>query len=170
MKLKAIIFLIMAAVASYLFFFSEGPGSIKEGDRAPNFNLSSRQGAVSLEQYRGKVVLVNFWATWCPACQSEMSSLEALNRRMEGKPFQLLAVSEDEEGWGAIDTFLRRMPLRMAILLDRNSEAASAYGTNRLPESFLIDGNGFVVKKYLGPREWDSEATVSEIMSYVDSP
>lgn len=99
-----------------------------------------------------------------------MPSLEVLHLKMEGKNFEILAVSEDEGGWKAIDDFLERMPLFMTILWDSDSSAASAYGTHHLPESFLIDRNGIVVKKYLGPREWDSEETLSEIMIYVDSP
>ncbi len=156
----------MAAVSAAVAYFltvHEGGEKIRIGEPAPSFTLPSKTAPVSLNQFRGKVVLLNFWATWCPPCLQEMPSLEKLNQKMKGKEFELLAVNVDEEGWLAIERFLRKIPVTFTIVIDPRGDVATEYGTQRLPESFLIDKNGVVVQKYLGPRDWTDEKIISEI-------
>lgn len=156
--------LLIAAIVALLYLRVQREAVELVGLSAPNFSLPSKGGMVRLEDYRGKVVLLNFWASWCPPCVAEMPSLDHLNQRMQGKDFQILAVSEDEEGWAPIDRFLKRLPLTITILLDPRGDAAALYGTNELPETYLIDKRGVVVKKYRGPRNWMDEEIVSEIL------
>lgn len=110
--------------------------------KAPSFSLRNEKGdKVSLADYRGQVVLLTFWATWCKTCTIEMPSLEKLNLRMQGKPFHLIAVSNDQD-WNAIRSFFPQ-GTSMTILLDSPSlEVAHRYGTAKLPETYLIDKDG----------------------------
>lgn len=168
MTSRTLLTILLIAVIGYLLYLRVQRESVElVGVQAPSFSLPSRDGMDGLEKYRGKAVLLNFWATWCPPCVVEMPSLERLNQQMRGKDFQILAVSEDEGGWAPIDRFLKRLPLTMTILLDGRGDAAALYGTNSLPESFLIDKKGIIVKKYQGPRNWMDEKIVSEILGYV---
>src|SRR5262245_50864984 len=111
MKPRFLLILILAAAVGYFLYLYEGPQGLRVGNQAPDFGLPGRNGVVSLQGSRGKVILLNFWATWCPPCVSEMPSLDALRKRLEGPDFQVLAVSVDEAGWGAIDRFLERVPV-----------------------------------------------------------
>lgn len=168
MKPRTLLILLLIAGIAYFLYLSEGREGLKAGSPAPGFSLPSKNGVVALDQFRGKVVLINFWATWCPPCITEMPSLENLKKRMEGKAFQLLAVSVDEEGWGPIDRFVEKTPLTLSILLDVRGDVADLYGTSRLPESYLIDKKGVVVKKYVGPRDWTDPKIIAEITNYAE--
>lgn len=166
MKPKIVLVLLLGALAAYFAFFKE-PENVSIGETAPSFRLVSKTGPVSLDEYRGKTVLLNFWATWCPPCLYEFPSLIRLKNRFKGDAFELLAVSIDEEGWGAVDPFIRTLQISFPILLDPQGGIASLYGAGRLPSTFLIDRQGKVVKKYLGPRDWDDPNIISEIEKYV---
>lgn len=169
MKPKLLLVLLLITGIAYFLYFREGPERVRVGDPAPSLTLPARNGkAISLQDLRGRAVLINFWATWCPPCREEMPSLERLKTRFDGKNFELLAVSVDEEGGPAIDRFLKKVPVTMTILLDPQGETAARYGTYRLPESFLIDKNGILVKRYLGPRDWTDPEIVAEIEKYAN--
>ena len=168
MTSRTLLTILLIAVIGYLLYLRVQRESVElVGVPAPSFSLPSKGGMIGLDEYRGKVVLLNFWASWCPPCVSEMPSLERLHRQMQGKDFQILAVSEDEGGWAPIDRFLKRLPVTMTILLDGRGDAAALYGTNELPETYLIDKKGVIIKKYRGPRNWMDEKIVSEILGYV---
>jgi len=130
------------------------------GNVAPEFTLTDMQGQkVSLSQFRGKVVIINFWATWCPPCREEMPSMEQLYRDFSAKGLVMLAVNAEENGEQAVTKFLQRTPYSFPILLDKDSIAQNAYGVFRFPESFIIDRNGVVVEKIIGGRDWLSGQT-----------
>ena len=127
---------------------------------APDFTLTDMQGQqVSLSQFRGKVVILNFWATWCPPCREEMPSMERLYREFESKGLVMLAVNVDKNGKQAVAKFLQKTPHSFPILLDSDNIAQNAYGVFRFPESFIIDRNGIVVEKIIGGRDWMSGST-----------
>lgn len=125
------------------------------GNPAPDFTLINMQGqSVGLSDFRGKVVIVSFWATWCPPCREEMPSMEKLYREKRAAGLEILAINTEENGKRAVSKFLQRTPSSFPILLDSDSEATNSYGVFRLPESFIIDRNGVVVKQVPGARNW----------------
>ena len=109
---------------------------------------------MNLEQLRGKVVLINFWATWCKPCEDEMPAMDRLYRSLAAEGFEMLAVSVDEEP-EAVEKFRQRLGVSFPILLDPHQEVSRRYQTTGFPESLLIDRDGMIVERYIGPREWD---------------
>lgn len=125
------------------------------GQVAPNFTLQDEAGnKVSLTDHRGKVVLVHFWATWCPTCLDEIPLLDQLQKQFSSSPFVLLAISEDES-FEDIEKFRKKVPFDFPVYLDEMQKATDAYGTYRFPESYLVDKEGIIVKKFVGPQNWD---------------
>lgn len=166
MKFKVLILILLIAAVVYFLVVSRNNSGLHVGQKAPSFSLPTQDHAVSLDQLKGKVVLLNFWATWCPSCVREIPSLNALYQKMKGKDFTILAVSLDEEGWSVVDAFQKKTPLEMTVLLDRKGDVASLYGTYQLPESYLIDKKGFVVQKYIGPQDWIDPKILKEVDRY----
>lgn len=131
---------------------------------APDFAAPDLNGqAVSLAALRGKVVLVNLWTTWCPPCRQEMPSMERLAAHFRGRDFQLLAVSQDEDGAAKVAPFVRELGLTFPVLLDPERRIGERYGVWGYPETFVIDRNGYVVERVIGPREWDSPESIAAI-------
>ena len=117
--------------------------------------------AVDITQFRGQWVLVNFWATWCAPCRDEMPSLEMLHRRFtrDQMPVKLVAVSVDED-WAEVNRFFGATAPGFLVLWDRDKKTAFSYGSRKFPETFLIDPEGKVAAKFVGPRDWYNQATV----------
>jgi thiol-disulfide isomerase/thioredoxin len=107
----------------------------------------------ALTDYRGKVVLVNFWATWCAPCREELPSLERLRDALRGRPFEVLAVNVNE-GESRVRRFLAEVPLRLPVLLDRDGDAQRAWRVRGLPATFLLDAEGSIRSWYLGELDW----------------
>lgn len=125
------------------------------GSAAPDFSLHDMQGRqVRLSDLRGKVVIVNFWATWCPPCRAEMPSMETLYQTFKEDDLVLLALNVEEDGRELVENFLRESPYSFPILLDSEAEVQQRYGVFQFPESFIIDRNGVVVKKVIGAVHW----------------
>ena len=125
------------------------------GLAAPDFTLENLQGEkVRLSDLRGKVVIVNFWATWCPPCRLEMPSMEALYQTFKEDDLVLLAVNVEQDGRESVDRFLQENPYSFPILFDEDAQVQNAYGVFQFPESFIIDRNGIVVKKVIGAIHW----------------
>ena len=126
----------------------------KIGTTAPDFTVSDGQRTVQLSQLRGKPVLLNFWATWCPPCVEEVPSLVALQQQM-GDKVTVLAVSMDED----VDAYKAFTAKRMPGLLtvrDGDKKSSALYGTFAYPETFLIDKDGKIQRKFIGAVEWTS--------------
>lgn len=131
---------------------------------APEFSLTSPSGTVvNLRQFRGKVVLLNFWATWCPPCVREMPSMEALYQKFKEKDFTVLAVSLDEKGAAVVNPFLEKYKLTFPNALDPESKISRIYGAGALPSSFLINRKGQVIAAAKGERDWFSAEAVSYV-------
>jgi peroxiredoxin len=160
----AVAVVLVAGAVFALLSRDSTPPPISAGQAAPRFELRRLDGGASirLDDLRGRVVLVNFWATWCKPCEDEMPSMERLHRRLAGEPFDLLAISVDDDE-AAVRAFVERLGLTMPILLDPEKRSAAAYQAYRFPESVLIDANGSVAGRFIGPREWDSETYVESI-------
>lgn len=151
--------LVVAIVVSVVIGQRERYAPIVPGSRAPDFTLPDLKGnMVSLSEYKGKVVFVNFWATWCKPCREEMPSMELLYRDLKsrGEPFEILAVSIDSEGPDVVERFGKEFNLTFPILHDRKGRIKELYKTTGVPESFIVDQNGYVAQKILGAYDWAS--------------
>lgn len=144
---------------------------IEPGIAAPDFSLPrlGSDQSISLDSLQGKVVLLNFWATWCKPCEDEMPAMENLYRALGSEDFELIAVSVDEER-SEVEAFATRMSLSFPILLDPSKRVADAYQSYRFPESYLIDRKGVLVTRYIGPRDWDAPAYVDRIRRLMEMP
>jgi len=150
-----------------------GPGAT-----APAFTFPDLSGnPVALADLRGKVVMVNVWATWCPPCRVEMPSMERLYRAMEGRPFEILAVSidaplgrQDAAGrlGGDLASFADSLGLTFPILHDPEGRIQAIYQTTGVPESFIIGKDGVIYRKVIGAHEWDSPVWIEQIGRLVD--
>ena len=126
------------------------------GAATPPLELTDVQGKVHrLADYRGKAVLVNFWATWCGPCREEMPSMEQLRVAMQGRPFVVLAVNVGEGARVAGD-YGSQMSLGFPLLLDRDTKTTRAWGARILPASFVVGPDGRIRYSYLGAIDWAS--------------
>ena len=134
-----------------------GRHSIKLGEPAPNFQLLDMQGRlVALSDLRGKVVLLNFWATWCGPCRVEMPAMEELYRMFQRKDFEILAVSTDAEGVSVTKPFQQKNRLTFPILHDDDYRVGLTYGARSLPMTFMVDRQGIVRHQIFGARDWSA--------------
>jgi len=160
MMIVAISVLILLQTKDNYLNLSGNP-MLGKGASAPDFTLPDLNGnPVSLSDYRGKVVLFNIWATWCPPCVSEMPSMEKLHQNMKGEDFDILAVSIDESGADAVGSFMKKHKLNFTVLTDPKGTVNNQYHTTGIPESFIIDKNGMIVEKIIGPRDWAAPESV----------
>ena len=121
---------------------------------APALTLEDSDGkARNLSDLRGKVVLVNFWATWCEPCRDEMPSMQALKRKLAGRPFEVLAVNLAESDYKVSD-YVRRFPVDFTIPLDRNSAARRDWNVKMLPTSFVVAPDGTIRYSVVGELNW----------------
>lgn len=142
---------------------SAGAGELKvwSGGRTPPMTLRDLDGkSHDLSAYRGRVVLVNFWATWCEPCRDEMPSIQRLKKKLAGKPFAVLAINVDEPD-SRIRNFLEKMPLDFPILIDQEKKITKGWNVRVLPASFIIDGNGRIRYSLTGELAWDHDSVVS---------
>jgi len=141
------------------------------GSRAPEFravNLRTAQPA-SLARYRGRVILLNVWATWCPPCRVEMPSLERLHQKLAGQDFEVVAVSIDDGDSSRVMQFARELGLGFDILQDKEGAIQRTYQTTGVPESFVIDRDGIIIKKVIGAAEWDGPVNEVLIRKLIDA-
>ena len=143
---------------------SGGPrlaGSVALDRPAPEFEVRDRAGRVHRpSDFRGKVVLINFWATWCPPCLEEMPSMEALRKQMDETQLQIMALSVDAS-WEPVDTFLEQNAFGFGIYSDFEQKVAELYGTHMVPETYIVDKQGVIVCKVVGDRDWTEPAVVA---------
>ena len=131
------------------------------GNPAPDFTLKDLSGKeVRLSELRGKVVLLNFWATWCPPCRQEIPSMMLLQKAMAGKPFQMLAVSEDAGGKEAIEGYFKESGTLLPALMDTEQAVGQRYGLTGVPETFVIDAKGVILKKVVGAMDWNDPGVI----------
>jgi peroxiredoxin len=141
------------------------------GSPAPDFRLMDLQGKpVALSDYQGKVVLLNFWATWCGPCRVEMPAMEALYRGMQSKGLEILAVSVDQEGTAVTRPFQEALGLSFPILHDQDYEVGLTYGARTLPMTFAIDRKGVIRQLVFGARDWNSPEARSGIEKVLKEP
>ena len=130
------------------------------GRPAPNFTLTEGSRSLQLSSYRGKVLVLNFWATWCPPCIEKIPSLNQLQREMP--QLVVLAVSVDEDG-DAYRQFLSDHRIDFTTIRDPQRRVNAMFGTSRFPESYVIDRDGRIRRKFISAQDWTSP----EIMNYL---
>ena len=139
---------------------------------APNFqaiDLATRD-SVSLEDYRGSVTLVNIWATWCLPCRDEMPSMQTLYDSLATRGFRIAAISIDEGSPEDVTAFARELGLSFDILHDRSGKVERLYQTTGVPESFLLDRRGVLVKRVIGAHDWSSPANRGAVERLLEQP
>jgi len=156
----------VVAVVAFAWVGREQYRPIITGAEAPGFERVMLDGReVELSSYRGKVVLVNVWATWCAPCLQEMPSMQRMYEAIGDDDFEILAVSVDAPAGetdafgrpgGDLQAFAKELELTFPILHNPSGGIQRSYQTTGVPESFLLDKNGVIVKKVAGPTEWDS--------------
>lgn len=137
-----------------------------DGAPAAAFKLPARGGGeIDLSSFRGKPVLVNFWATWCPPCREEMPSLSRLAQAFDPQSFEVVTVSVDD-GWEPVEKFLATPKTPYRVALDEGAKISRAYGTTKFPESYLVDRDGKLRLKFVGPRNWMDPNVATLLQEY----
>lgn len=143
---------------------------LEPNEPAPAFQALRLDGSVAtLADYRGKVILLNVWATWCLPCRAEMPSMERLQHEFGGTDFRVVAVSVDEERSDVVRTFASELRLTFDILHDPTGEIQRVYQTTGVPESWVIDRSGTIVKKVIGATAWDSPTNIALVRTLLDA-
>lgn len=175
---RALVVAALVAVVA-LGWLNRERGAVQPGHMAPAFAATTLGGdTVSVASLRGKVVLVNAWATWCVPCRDEMPALERLYRTYRSKGLVVLAVNQDEmptiggptTGYltGEVRGFVADMRLSFPVLLDPSNRLRDTYGYVGLPTTFLLDRDGRVVQKVLGAKEWDRPPYSTQVQALLD--
>ena len=166
---RVVMFLCIALGMTILgWFYSQGGGGGIHGalinKKAPEFTVTDEKGKkVHLSDFKGQAIMLHFWASWCPPCRSEFPYLNALYKDIKSKDIVLLAVSLDEGGKDDVAKFKKNVSFDFPIYYNPSQDVADLYGTYGLPETFLINKEGTIVKKFIGPQNWGSEAMKAEI-------
>jgi len=135
---------------------------IKGNKKSPDFSLKDLNGKeVEITQFKGKVVFLNFWATWCGPCKEEMPGLEFLHQLLKERKFVLLTISVDYEGIKPVQEFMSKQKYTFPVLLDPKGETLDLFEVKGIPTTFLIDKKGIMTGKAIGPRDWKSADIVS---------
>jgi cytochrome c biogenesis protein CcmG, thiol:disulfide interchange protein DsbE len=145
--------LIACAVLLALSGCYSGSRPPRIGTNAPEFTVQDAQTKVTLSQYRGQVVVLNFWATWCAPCVEEIPSLVEMQRRLKDKGVTVLAVSMDVDE-GAYRRFVKDHNVNLLTVRDPDQKSSSLYGTHLYPETYVIDRNGVMRRKFIGAVDW----------------
>jgi peroxiredoxin len=167
-RVKGIIFFLAVGSLAGYFVYKEvtrvgAPGVINVGERAPDFSIKDQSGKlVKLSDYRGKVVFLNFWGTWCLPCIEEMPEMEILHQKLKDRKFQMLAVSVDND-WEIVNEFYKKYNLTLPTYLDPGHQVSNLYKVYKFPETFLIDANGYVVK-----HTWQERWANPRVMAMVE--
>ncbi len=163
--LKIAIALAMVALPAVLYYSGRRPEPpVTQFPTAPDFSFHWNGRSHRLKDLRGQVVVLNFWATWCAPCVVEMPSLENLHRAVKDKGVIVLAISVDEDA-EAYQRFVREKGLTFATSRHAGQGIAALYGTFKFPETFIIDREGRVVRKIIGPLEWDQREVVDFLLA-----
>ncbi len=181
-----IVFLLFAGIASLFFFEAELSAQSDTGEvgrllssmgviKVPPakdpvvINLKDMNGSnVSLSNFRGKIVFLNFWTTWCPTCRIEMPSMEKLHRKFKDKDFAMVTVNLQESAV-QVKAFFKEYKLTFIALLDSTGEVGVAFGIRAIPTTYILDKTGRIIGLVNGPREWDSKDAFDLFETLIDN-
>ena len=158
--------MLFAAAVLYAFTmpsYRQGEPSVA-GKKAEDFEVNFRGRPAQLSDFRGKVVVLNFWASYCGSCVEEIPSLDRLQQRIRDRGGVVLAVSVDEN-CASYDKFLQQHPVRFETTCEPTRKVSLDYGTAMIPETYVISRQGLIERKIIGPQEWDSP----EMLTYFDA-
>jgi len=140
-----------------------------DGERAPAFSLKDLSGnEVYLSSFRGRTVLLNFWATWCPYCRKERAHLNSLHREYKDRGLVIISIATDKSA-GTVRDFMKNNPADFIVLSDDNKKTSASYKVRGLPTSFLIDREGMIRQKFVGFREWTGNDLKELIGTFVEN-
>lgn len=154
----------IAIIAVSAFEFMKRPG---KGDVAPTFVLPNLHGEnISLDEFKGKPVLIHFWATWCGSCQEDFPNFVKFYEQYKSKGIVIISISEDRNKSDmVVKSFINTMKTDLPVLLDKDESVADSYYSFGVPEDVLIDKNGIIVSRSEGPVDWMSPKFLSKINS-----
>jgi cytochrome c biogenesis protein CcmG, thiol:disulfide interchange protein DsbE len=144
------------------------PGAGAEDEAAPDFSLPGRTAAVDLAKLRGKVVYVDFWASWCGPCRQSFPWMNRVQKRYGDRGFTVVAINLDKSR-AASDEFLKESPADFPIAYDPEGQVASTYRLKVMPSSYLVDRAGRIVRHHVGFREQDTREIESSIQSLIEN-
>jgi thiol-disulfide isomerase/thioredoxin len=156
-----------------LVWYSPDIEQVAVGAKAPNYktmDLATGDSVGIREHYKGHVTLVNIWATWCVPCRVEMPAMQRLYDSLSLRGFRIAAVSIDQEGPDVVRDFASNLKLTFDILQDRPGDIQQAYQTTGVPESFLLDTNGVIMKRVIGAHDWASPVNLALIHRLLGDP
>ncbi len=156
------VFIILFAILLALSGCYSGSRPPRIGTAAPDFTVRDSDRTVTLSQLKGQIVVLNFWATWCPPCIEEMPSLVRMQQFMKAKGVTVLAVSVDADE-NSYKRFLRDHGVNLLSVRDPDQKSNSLYGTSKFPETYIIDRSGVVRRKFIGAVDW----TEPEIIDFL---
>jgi peroxiredoxin len=143
--------------------------ALGEGDKARDFELPDLKGNLNtLSEHKGRVVFLNFFATWCPPCRDEMPSIQRLNDELYFKNFIVITISVDEASAAYVSRFMDEHGYSFKVLHDRSGKVARVYGARSIPNTFIIDKQGKIVHHIIGSRDWSDEAVIQEFKRLID--
>jgi peroxiredoxin len=171
MKYKGIILLVLIAIAVALLIFLPEEKIYREvaevGSKAPDFELKDAKGTLwRMSDLKGKVVFINFWATWCTTCKAEMPHKENLFELMKDKPFQMLGMLYKDDP-ANLTNYYKTQKVSPPTLISEDNESGRMFGITGVPETFIIDKEGIIREKIVGPREWDNPETLTLIEKWL---
>ncbi len=155
------IILALVAIGAFWLILSRNPKPAQIGTQAPDFTIKNSDKTVTLSQFRGKTVVLNFWATWCPPCVEEVPSLVQMQKTL-GDKVVVVAVSTDVDA-GAYHQFGAKNMPGVLTLRDGDQRTNELFGTYAFPETYVIDKNGIIRRKFIGATDWMSP----EILNYL---
>ncbi len=136
------------------------------GDSAPGFEVTTDSGRkISVGNFGGKVLVLNFWATWCPPCISELPSLNAMAQELKGSGVVVLGISVDKDK-AAYERFLKKVKLNFETSRDPGADISAEYGTFKYPETYIINTDGKVLEKFIADRDWMDPAILTRLRGY----
>ncbi len=163
MRILLFALLLSIALAATAQKPGEGLTSLLDKPRAPDFQLSDVDGNIHhLSDYRGRVLIVNFWATWCPPCRAEMPSMQRAWEKLQQEGIMMLAVNvgEDED---TIFQFTANYPVEFPLLMDLDSKIIGQWPVRGLPTTFVVDPQGRLTYRAIGGREWDKTELLEQV-------